>query len=708
MFSLMDIRRMKIILLLLWSFCWIEVCAAVEFDISYTPVKNGGAEEGLNGWFSKAVTSVPVSCSQGTHCFQFIPSADSCSELRSEIMSIRKGETLQFCYSLKTDANFVIEKDSAYAAVRSYALDKKTILSDAHFDFKSTNGKWIDFKQTLIVNSNAYYIDVRFIVRNSQKESAASYIVYVDTVSIFREIRYNPLYGDIKPLSEGDTLYVVTKNRNMRPNQFIAFQTLQGVVSRTSRPWIWIDAGDNTFLDNLEANYKIRSDRKYTTDFIGLLGELKKYTSGKYVLYDITDKPSITAATTLSGLLDAVAIDVGLQNTAIEKGYILGLDVRGKDCRWVYENYRDQLNCEAIIVHTNNIRHHRSAYYLQDISPALKALCWWYNDLDYSLQVYQSMAPCTPVYGWQDAVTSDEGLTVKMHSEEGLFQIPSDWMLNLSVHASMGKALKDKIFTQKVARGKPAKETQVHYVTFILSDMDNILTEIGTNSFYSNPRFYRNPHRGQFPMSWGMAPSLVELSPAGLDLWYSQATPKDVFVAYCGLGYFYPSVAPYMQTHALRLSKFMERADLKTILLIDRLLPDAKLDNSYYEKIKWFTSLQRIRGFFYLEYVAYASHQGKIFWFDGKPLVTARFDLREEQFYPAVRSTARSLADSINQLPKDPASLDGYTMVTVHAWSRNLDDIYNTIQLLDHGVRVVDAEEFIEQLRQNVKPTNEK
>ena len=518
---------------------------------------------------------------------------------------------------------------------------------------------------------------------------------------------YKPLYGRIKPLSAGDTLYVFTKGRRFQDNQFIAMQTLQGVIARTDRPRVWIDAGDNTFVDYLSKKYNIQFDWQYARDFDGLLGELKQYTNGKYVLYDMGDRPSISAATTMAGLLDAVAIDTRLEETAKEKGYVPAMDVRGKDCRWVYENYRDQLNDQAIIVHTNNERQHRSAPYLRDWGPAIKALDWWYDDEALSRKVYSSITPCSPVYGWQDPTTSDEGLAVKLHSEEGLFQIPSDWMVNLSVHASMGPVLKDKTFTQKITRQEPAKEDGVHTVTFIMSDMDNILTEIGTNSFYSSPKFYANKHRGSFPMSWGMAPSLVELSPAGLEMWYENATPNDAFVAFCGLGYFYPSVAPAMQTHMKRLSEFMSRADLRTILLIDRVLPDHQLTHDYYAKTaKWFTSLKQIRGLFYMEYIEYAPHGGKIFWFDGKPMVTARFDFRSEQFYSAVRSTPESLARSINALPKDPTSPDGYTFVTVHAWSKGLDDVYKTIQLLDPNVRVVNAEEFIERIRQNLTPSS--
>lgn len=517
-----------------------------------------------------------------------------------------------------------------------------------------------------------------------------------------------PLYGDIKPLKAGDTLYVFSKaKQRAKDNELIAVQTLQGVLARNDGPRIWVDAGDKTFVDYFSRACGIRFDRRYAHDFSGLLAAFRQNTSGRYVLFDMDDRPSISAATTMAGLLDAVAIDVRLEPAVRTLGYEPALDVRGKDCRWVYEHYRDQLSNNAVIVHTNDYQDHPSVAYLRDFGPALKALDWWYDDEAYSRKVYQSIAPCSPVYGWQDPITSDEGLSVKLHSEEGLFQIPSDWMLNLSVHAAMGPVLKDKTFKQKIPRQKPHTQEHVHYVTFIMSDMDNILTEIGTNSFYSVKKYYANAHRGQFPMSWGMAPSLVELSPAAVQMWYDNATVNDAFVGYCGLGYFYPSVAPFMQTHARQLSVFLERADLKTLLLIDRVLPDHELTEAYYrEKISPFTAIDQLRGLFYMDYIEYAPHGGKIFWFDGKPMVTARFDFRSEAFYSAVRQTPDALARSINAMPKDPTVPEGYSFVTVHAWSKGMDDIYQTIQLLDPDVKVVHAEEFIELIRLNLSKTS--
>ncbi|MCF7976341.1 MAG: hypothetical protein K9N55_21160 [Phycisphaerae bacterium] len=666
---------------------------SAHYDTSYSPLNNGGAEQGMKFWHATGVQCIHTSAPEGQSCFELTATAESSAILRSALISIRPGESLRLDCQVKTATRLV----NAYAAIRSYAQDKTTLMDETRFDIPNTEGQWSNLSHVVTAHPAAFYVTVQFLLHDPGTAQ-------LDAVTLHRQINVSPLYANIKPLSSGDTLTVFKKRRFSQASQNIAIGTLQGTLARLDRPHIWIDAGDNTFVDNFTTRYGIQFNWDHATDWAAILGLFRTKTSGQYVLYDIKDAPSISAATTLAGLVDGVAIDVTLEPTAQARGYTMALDVRGKDCRWVYEHYRDKLNLEGIVVHTNDRSFHPSVDCLIDWSPATQTLCWWYNDEAVSREVYRSMAPASPVYGWQDPTTKDEGLSVKLHSEEGLFQMPSDWMLNLSVHASMGSVMKDKTFQQKVDRALPPQEAQVHYVTFIMSDMDNILTEIGTDSFFSTRKFYANPHRGQFPMTWGMAPALVELSPTAVELWYDHATPNDAFIAYCGPGYFYPNAAPYLQTHAARVSEYLKRADLKTLLLIDRVQPDRELTQDYYQYIHWFTDLEQIRGLFYLEYVCYAPHKGKIFWFDGKPMVTARFDFRRETFYPSVRPTAKSLADSINALPRDPASEAGYTMVTVHAWSKGLDDVYDTIQQLDPNVRVVHAETFIELLHRNVKP----
>ena len=111
------------------------------------------------------------------------------------------------------------------------------------------------------------------------------------------------------------------------------------------------------------------------------------------------------------------------------------------------------------------------------------------------------------------------------------------------------------------------------------------------------------------------------------------------------MGYFYPSHFPAMQEHADRLDTYLKRADLRTLLLIDRLEPEKKLTEEYAQVIRPFAELASIQGFFYLEYKAYALHSGRILQVGDKPLVTARFDFRSDAFYENVRSNPADETD---------------------------------------------------------------
>ncbi len=675
---------------------WGTNLSAQQFDTSYSPVVNSDAEDCLNSWTFESAKI--VKSGKKGKCFLLGGSSQEAS-ICSEPVSIRKNEAVQLQFDIMT----VKSSTPCTAEIISYSYDKKTVLSNATFKCKLSNS-WSPQIFNCRVDKNAYYVAVKF----SMPAAGSKAKTYIDNIFLAREISFNPLYGDIKPMTPGTTLYTYRKGSRRNNLQAIAIGSLQGTTARVTGPHIWLDSGDDTHLDNFSQNYGIKIDRKYENNFVGLIKEMKPYTSGQYVLYDINDSPSLSAANTLAGLVDGMAIDIKIENLAKASGYTMALDARGKDCRWVYENYRDQLNYDGIVIHTNDYKIHPSVDCLIDWSPATKSICWWLADDKYSREVYRSMSPCSPAFGWQDPTTDDEGLTVKIHSEEGLFQMPSDWMTNLSVHASFGPMLKDKQFKQKLERKEPPTEDNVHYVTIVMSDMDNILTEIGTNSFYSNKRYFANDHRGEFPMSWGMAPSLVELSPTAVELWYNAATKTDAFVGYCGLGYFYPNVAPYLQSHMQRLEGFIKRADLKTMLLIDRVLPDNKFSGEYYKPYaEYFMNLEQIHGLYYMEYVEYAPHGGKIYWYNNKPMVTARFDYRNEEFYSAVRSTPEKLADTLNALPRDPHDPDSYSMVTVHAWSKGMDDIAEAVKLLDENVKVVNAEEFIELLRKNI-PANKR
>ena len=60
------------------------------------------------------------------------------------------------------------------------------------------------------------------------------------------------------------------------------------------------------------------------------------------------------------------------------------------------------------------------------------------------------------------------------------------------------------------------------------------------------------------------------------------------------------------------------------------------------------------------------------------------------------------MAQKLNNASKDPYSVEGYTLVAVHAWSNSVDSLLYVNALLDEGVRVVAPDEFIALIRESI------
>ncbi|MDR2885221.1 MAG: hypothetical protein LBU95_00370 [Rikenellaceae bacterium] len=88
-------------------------------------------------------------------------------------------------------------------------------------------------------------------------------------------------------------------------------------------------------------------------------------------------------------------------------------------------------------------------------------------------------------------------------------------------------------------------ETGVHYVTFLLSDGDNIAYDL-----WSLQAFYSNTIRGTIPMGYTITPSMYDLAPpVALRWYYDNMTPKDYFVCGpSGSSYVFPSRMPWTPT----------------------------------------------------------------------------------------------------------------------------------------------------------------
>ena len=225
-----------------------NIFASGEIDLSYSPLNNGGAEKGLQHWISTNVEQVRTESLEGEYCFKLSPGSHVAS-LTSEPVSVRAGEKLRLEYYLMADNKAFSNAHKASLLVRSYSSDKQIVLEKQRIDLEATGNKWQKIVHGINAAPNAYYVDVTFEYMNSDGSGRSLTPVFIDSISLFREIDYTPLYGDIKPLSSGDTLYVFNAGSRRDGNESIAMQTIQGVTARNSHVRVWIDTGDNTFPD---------------------------------------------------------------------------------------------------------------------------------------------------------------------------------------------------------------------------------------------------------------------------------------------------------------------------------------------------------------------------------------------------------------------------------------------------------------------------
>ena len=168
-----------------------------------------------------------------------------------------------------------------------------------------------------------------------------------------------------------------------------------------------------------------------------------------------------------------------------------------------------------------------------------------------------------------DGVGIDETPGVSLGSRFGKITTVSDYVANYSVLSGVPiAALKQK--TQPPA--PPYDPTKV-YLALTMSDGDNLCTWRGYFRQY-----FTDPLHGTFPIGWGMAPSLIDVSPTLARWYYDHAAPTDEFLCdVSGAGYIYPpDFATALKDRPGATAGFygltqtyMDRMDMKTVRLMN-------------------------------------------------------------------------------------------------------------------------------------------
>ncbi|MGL1891395.1 MAG: GxGYxYP family putative glycoside hydrolase [Spirochaetaceae bacterium] len=486
---------------------------------------------------------------------------------------------------------------------------------------------------------------------------------------------------------KAEKLLVINAN-TLSTEEKLLFSTLQGLVSNFSTTQIYLHphyGGYDVWLEDLAAKGVKLVE---ISDPWSVLEIFKQYIDG-YILCSVGElthdnqslnDQSINVANSLVSLLKAPAVDESLEQKIKDAGFTMVQDVRGKDDKWVFENYKNQLSRDIVFEQKEVL-----IPALRDFAVATGAYIFFDGNSSFRKEVAMWTNQDVPVFGW--GAKGGEEKFVGMSSKSDLYTIPADHTRNLSVFSGF-----DAVEMKQKDNVTTIVEEDVHYVSFLMSDGDNIQWMLG--DLYSDSKWWGNDKRASIPMGWATSPIMLDVAPTILNRYYEEASMDHFVVGPSGSGYLYPSdYSPEaLSIHTERLNKRMGQADLGVVEIIDF--------GSFKKNSIWdtYTKQENIDALFYLEYSNHKYHKGKIRWSNNKPIITPR-----EMLWEGLRGcNEESVIKSLNKNDKDPTSGKGYSLVLVHAWSNGLDNIQNVIDGLDSNVKVVTPDELVRLVSENV------
>ena len=489
-------------------------------------------------------------------------------------------------------------------------------------------------------------------------------------------------YGNLFPKTEiADTVYAVdTAQLSVADRRLLT--SLQGVVAQ-DKAAIWIDDGNNkTWREDLSAQYGVHFESVGGVDAVWeLVARFKdKIADGGFVTYQFEDK-SYNSATSISAATGWLAVEESLAAKARQLGLIQKADGKQYTEQAVFEQYKDKFS-KKLLVHVDV---HRME--IRDYAIATKAFCFFYKEgtdsVAFMNEVLRFTDGNTPIMGWTD----DELGFVTANSKHNKITMAADWCVNLSALAAC--RTDENLLQDNRNKSEITPEAGKHYVSIVLSDGDNLTWHTG--QFTTDHKYYNNKYRGDFPISYGINPAMIDLAPEIIRKEYAAATPNDEFITgVSGAGYINSHDYADMKTFARQTNHYMARCDMNVLNLLDNSVsPD---------KIKEFAKQPNILGGLWMVGEKYIAGGGGVYFSSGKPFVTFREAMWGEH---PVRVAAR-----INSYKRDYTVIEGYTVLVVHAWTSSLYDVKQFVENLDEHVEVVSSEQILKLITKNVRHQN--
>lgn len=387
--------------------------------------------------------------------------------------------------------------------------------------------------------------------------------------------------------------------QSLAPDEQITFSALQGLVNRKQPRILLLDArageGRDTWprtLD-LKTNEPISRSNRYD-----LIAKYRDEVTG-LVLYDPTLSPHYrNLAGTVAGQLRALPVTPEVRGRMQEAGIDLkitadltGLKFTGplEIYGHLYQTYWKKSE-KRLIVSARPDGRGADLHHTRDIAAAVGAAVIWLDNRipeqrDMMRKFFGDMKAGEAIaLGWYTSERS--GITTA--SEFGIGTMPSDFFMSASVYSGTDHRIRIPLVPKM-----PTLENKVHVALFI-SDGDNIQY----NQHAMRQVWDRTESiRGRMPLSWTIAPGLVDIAPGILNYYYTHATPNDCFVTGpSGMGYMMPCntldepgapVGEYtknpahMDGYARLTETYLQRSGLRVMTIWDDASP---MQRKSYEK----------------------------------------------------------------------------------------------------------------------------
>lgn len=503
-----------------------------------------------------------------------------------------------------------------------------------------------------------------------------------------------------------DTLYYVDGD-NLSNAELDMVMSLQGIVAKEESQIYIKRSSDTEEFEQLKTDYKINMVEE--TNVWSLVDRFKDSLADngyvKYVTYysanDYTDTPnapdSVNTAAVISGQEKYLMIDETLVSLAQEHGLVQKANALDYTAEEIFNRYKDTLNKKvyASIDKTN----HR----LYDVAIALGCMVHRGELMDDFLA---QMKPDGLVIGWY----GNELSGVETASKYGYSTLAMDHFINGTVTAGLKRA---SVKQKQTAAYADSGNTDVHYVTFIMSDGDNLNYD---KAMATSGNYFDVDDRGTIPFGWSLNPGVYEWLPNISSKLYNDMTANDYFVAsVSGYGYMFPNLYPsdYLDDYVSRTEKYMKMTDMNYITLASN-NADASELAGYVSKFA--ESDQILGGHFNdmsskSEAYVHSEYGGGVVWYNDKPFIYDRESLATGWDITADRAltteeAVSQMANRINNYARNINSIEGYTIINVNPWSMDYAACISLVEQFNDDVAVVTPKEFFELVTENVPHTN--